>query len=86
MGSLVIGKHGACANSLGSPCLRQLPTMHRPPPLNTFKNYLNTETCGKEIDMWAPTNVSEAMTVYTPCVSDVMVLTVFSPEDSVCPL
>lgn len=36
--------------------------------------------------MWAPTNVSEAMIVYTPCVSDVMVLTVFSPEDSVCPL
>lgn len=36
--------------------------------------------------MWAPSNVSEAMTIYTPRVSDVMVLTVFTPEDSVCPL
>lgn len=36
--------------------------------------------------MWAPSNVSEAMTVVTPRVSDLTVLTVLTPEDSICPL
>lgn len=36
--------------------------------------------------MWAPSTVSETMTVITPRISDVTELTVLTPEDSVCPL
>lgn len=35
--------------------------------------------------MWAPSSVSEAM-LYAFLVSDVTVPSVFTPEDSVCPL